>query len=125
MQLLTVVLLLQASVAHPLRDDAPHHQATAEPTEARETLILTDLPHAHARALRDVIAHAQDRFPLDPVPVPGLDLLQEDVAAVETVRVGMVAEDEEVQATAVTAAMMIEVGAEVAHGVEGEDVKAG
>ena len=117
-----MVLLLQASVAHPLRDDAPHHQATAEPTGARETLILTDLPHARARALRDVTAHAQDRFPL--VPGPGLDPLQEDVAADETVRVGMVAEDEEVQATAVTAVMMIEAGAEVAHVVEGEDVKA-
>ena len=115
-----MVLHLRASAAH-LPVVALHHQATAEPTEARETSIPTDLPHGRDRVLQDVTAHAQDRF--HPVLVP--DPLQDDVVAEEIVLVGMVAEGEEVQAIAATAVMMIEAGVEVVHVAEGEDVKFG
>ena len=123
MPLLIGVLLLLASAAHPLRDGALHHQAIAEPTEARETLTLTDQPHDHARDLRDIIARTQDHP--RPVPAPGLDLHHVDVAADGIVQVETAAEDEEVQAIAVTAVMMIEAEAEVAHVVEGEGAKDG
>lgn len=115
-----MVLHLRASAAH-LPVVALHHQATAEPTEARETSIPTDLPHGRDRVLQDVTAHAQDRF--HPVLVP--DPLQDDVVAEEIVLVGIVAEDDEVQAIAATVVMMIEVGVAVVHVVEGEDVRLG
>ena len=116
-----MVLHLRASVALPLLEDALHLQATAELTEANETSIPIDLPRVRARALQDVIARVQDRIR----PVRDPDPLPEDVVVEEIVLVGMVAEDAEVQAIAVTAAMMIEAGAEVALVVVEEDVKIG
>jgi len=106
--------LLQAFAPPHLHDVVPPLRLTIDP---KEILIHTDQDLFHARDRQDGIELVQDPF------LPDLVLLQEDEAADEIARDGMVDVEEEVQATAAIAAMMIGVEAGVVGEEDEADVK--